>query len=62
MPLLSFDQIKNWATNDLHAVEYDVAVLTFGLRKRIVASETLQYAKGNSLDNRYFECGLWLCE
>ena len=46
VPLLSMDQILSWTRSNDHAVEYDVAVFTFGERKDIVAAETLQYAKG----------------
>jgi hypothetical protein len=46
VPLLSLDEIKNWTTNETHAVEYDVAVFTFGPRKQVAASNTLLFAKG----------------
>ena len=46
VPLLPLDQIRKWTTNETHAVDYDVAVFTFGPRKKVVAGETLLYAKG----------------
>mmetsp|Transcript_25633 Transcript_25633/g.70722 ORF Transcript_25633/g.70722 Transcript_25633/m.70722 type:complete len:421 (+) Transcript_25633:94-1356(+) len=46
VPLLPLEQIKNWTMHATHAVDYDVAVFTFGPRKKVVARETLQMAKG----------------
>jgi hypothetical protein len=46
VPLLPMDQILDWATDEQHAVSYDVAVFTFGKMKRFVACETLRNAKG----------------
>ena len=46
VPLLPLDKIKEWARDETHALDYDVAVFTFGPRKVVVARETLVYAKG----------------
>lgn len=46
VPLLPLEQILNWAKDHRHAVQYDVAVFTFSLNRRVVARETLPYAKG----------------
>ena len=47
VPLLSLRQILDWATDQAHAIPYDVAIFTFGPRRQVVAQETLQYAKGH---------------
>lgn len=46
VPLLPMEEILNWTSSPAHAVDYDVAVLTFGRKHRVVAKETLQEAKG----------------
>mmetsp|Transcript_8398 Transcript_8398/g.16234 ORF Transcript_8398/g.16234 Transcript_8398/m.16234 type:complete len:250 (-) Transcript_8398:646-1395(-) len=46
VPLLALEEILDWATDQGHAIPYDVAIFTFGPRGRVVARETLQYAKG----------------
>lgn len=46
VPLLPMEEILNWTRSKEQAVDYDVAVLTFGRKHQAVAMETLQKAKG----------------
>lgn len=40
VPLLPMEEILKWTSNREHAVDCDVAVLTFGRKHRVVAKET----------------------
>ena len=46
VPLLPMNEILNWTRSLKDAVDYDVAVLTFGEKHQTVAEETLRKAKG----------------
>jgi hypothetical protein len=51
IPLLSLQDIMGWASNEDNAIEYDVAVFTFGPGAQYHANKVLQYAPEECSDS-----------